>query len=311
MTLSLTAVFIPILFLGGIIGRLFHEFSVTIAVSILVSGFVSLSLTPMLSSRFLHAHSNEAHGRLYQITEAGWVWMLGLYERSLHWTMRHRVATMVFSLGILIATGVLFAISPKGFMPSEDTGRVNATTEAAQGVSFDDMVTHQKEISDILAKDTNVAGFMSSIGSGGSTSAPNQGRLFIGMKPREGRLSADQFIAEIRPKFAKVPGMVVFMQNPPTLQIGGRVAKGLYQFTLQASDLPTLYSAAQRLMDSVSKSPLLQDVSSDLLVGNPQASIQIYRERAASLGVTAAQVENALYNAYGSGQGLHHLHQYQ
>jgi HAE1 family hydrophobic/amphiphilic exporter-1 len=295
-------VFIPILFLGGIIGRLFHEFAVTIAVSILVSGVVSLSLTPMLASRFLHPESETKHGRLYMASERAWLWVIGRYEHTLAMVMRHRPATMVFSLGILIATGVLYAIIPKGFMPSEDTGRINATTEAAQGISFEDMARHQKEIADVVAKDTNVAGFMSSIGASGSTASFNQGRLFMGMKPRNKRISADQFIAEIRPKLARVPGMTSFLTNPPTIQIGGRVSKGLYQYTLQSTDIATLYLTAQQLLDSLKKTRTLQDVSSDLLLGNPQASIQINRERAASLGVTAAQIENALYDAYGSGQ---------
>jgi hydrophobic/amphiphilic exporter-1 (mainly G- bacteria), HAE1 family len=302
MTLSLTAVFIPILFLGGIIGRLFHEFAVTIAVSILVSGVVSLSLTPMLASRFLRPESETQHGRLYMASERAWRSVIGWYERSLAMVMRHRPATMVFSLGILVATGLLYMIIPKGFMPSEDTGRINATTEAAQGISFEDMAKHQKEIADVVTKDTNVAGFMSSIGASGSTASFNQGRLFMGMKPRNQRISADQFISEIRPKLARVPGMTSFLTNPPTIQIGGRVSKGLYQYTLQSTDIATLYVTAQQLVDSLKKTRTLQDVSSDLLLGNPQASIQINRERAASLGVTAAQIENALYDAYGSGQ---------
>src|SRR5581483_2271632 len=144
MTVSLTAVFIPILFLGGIVGRLFHEFAVTIAVSILVSGFVSLTLTPMLSSRFLRPHGHDEHGRLYNLTEAGYDWLLHKYEASLGWVMRHRVTTMVFSLGILAGTVVLFVLVPKGFIPSQDSGQLFVTTEAAQGTSFDDMVEHQR-----------------------------------------------------------------------------------------------------------------------------------------------------------------------
>ena len=302
MTLSLTAVFIPILFLGGIIGRLFHEFSVTIAVAILMSGFVSLTLTPMLASRFLRPPGEETHGWLYNTTERAWEIVLGWYEHTLHFSMRHRPAMMVFSFLILAGTGVLFVLVPKGFIPSEDSGRINATTEAVEGISFDDMITHQNELAAIVAQDTNVGGFMSSIGAGGSTPSANQGRFFLGMKPRNQRLSADQFITEIRPKLSRVPGMVVYMQNPPSIQIGGRVSKGLYQFTLQSSDIDALYPAAQVLVDSVRKSHLLQDVSSDLLLGNPQASIAINRERAASLGVTAEQIEDALYDAYGSRQ---------
>ncbi len=302
MTLSLTAVFIPILFLGGIMGRLFHEFAVTIGVAILVSGFVSLTLTPMLSSRFLRSHAGETHGRFYNWTERGWQWVIGKYESSLHFMMQHRGAMLGFAGLILLGTVGLFVIVPKGFIPDEDTGQIRVTTEAAQGASFDDMLSHQQELMAIVQKDTNISGFMSAIGSGGFTQAPNQGRMFISLKPLGKRLSADAFMAELRPKLARVPGMVVYMSNPPAIQIGGRVAKGQYQFTLQGSDIQTLYAASEQLLDSVRRLPQLIDVSSDLQLGNPQASITIDRERAASLGVTAEQVETALYDAYGSRQ---------
>ena len=303
MTLSLTAVFIPILFLGGIIGRLFHEFAVVIAVSILVSGFVSLTLTPMLSSRFLRPHSHdEKHGRLFNMTESGYEWLVGKYETSLLWVMEHRRVALLFSLAILVGTVGLFAIIPKGFIPSQDNGNMFATTETAQGTSFDDMAAHQKQIAAIVAQDTNIAGFMSAVGGSTTISGSNQGRLFMGLPPRDKRLSVDDIIKELRPKLAKVPGVVVYMQNPPAIQIGGRVSKSLYQFAMQSSDITTLYPAALALVDSMRKSPLLQDVTSDLQLGNPQASVEIDRERASSLGVNAAQIENALYNAYGSRQ---------
>ncbi len=302
MTLSLTAVFIPILFLGGIVGRLFHEFAVTIAVSILVSGFVSLTLTPMLSSRFLRPHGHEEHGKAYQITEAGYDWLLKKYDTSLHWVMRHRGLTMAFSLVILAGTVALFMIVPKGFLPSEDIGQIYATSEAAQGTSYDEMVKHQEEAATILQKDTNIAGFMSSVGAGGPNSSLNQGRFFAGLKPRDQRLGVDDIIKELRPKLSKVPGLVVYLQNPPSIQIGGRISKSLYQFTMQSSDIGELYPAADKLTAEARKSPILQDVTSDLQLGNPQASVEIDRERAATMGVTAAQIENALYDAYGSRQ---------
>ncbi|MDE3215206.1 MAG: efflux RND transporter permease subunit [Gemmatimonadota bacterium] len=302
MTLSLTAVFIPILFLGGIMGRLFHEFAVTIGVAILVSGFVSLTLTPMLSSRFLRPHSGEVHGRFYNWTERGWQWVIGRYESSLHVAMRHRRAMLGFAALILVGTVGLFVIVPKGFIPDEDTGQIRVTTEAAQGASFDDMLAHQRELMAIVQTDTNISGYMSAVGAGGFTQSPNQGRMFISLKSLGHRLSADAFMAELRPRLARVPGMVVYMSNPPAIQIGGRVAKGQYQFTLQGSDIDALYAASQQLVDSIRRLPQLIDVSSDLQLGNPQASITIDRERAASLGVTAQQVETALYDAYGSRQ---------
>ena len=303
MTISLVAVFIPILFLGGIIGRLFHEFAVVIAVAILMSGVVSLTLTPMLSSRMLRAHGHEAHGRLYNFTERGWEILLDRYARSLDWVMHHRRTMLVFSAGILLGTVVLFGLVPKGFIPSQDNGNLSVTTEAAMGTSFLDMIAHQREVASIIQQDTNIAGFMSSVGGGGGANQSlNQGRFLIGLKPRGDRLNADQIIAELRPKLSRVPGMVTFMQNPPAIQIGGRVAKSLYQFTMQSSDIATLYPAAQKLITAAQKSKLLQDVTSDLMLGNPQASIEINRERAASLGVNATQIEMALYDAYGSRQ---------
>jgi HAE1 family hydrophobic/amphiphilic exporter-1 len=303
MTISLTAVFIPILFLGGIVGRLFHEFAVTIAVSILVSGFVSLTLTPMLSSRFLRPHSHdEKHGRAYQITEAGYEWLLARYKGSLEWVMNHRPGTMVFSFAILAGTIVLFMLIPKGFIPSQDNGQLFVTTETAQGTSFDDMVMHQQQVNTVLAADTNIAGFYSAVGGSSMISGNNIGRLLIGLGERDKRLGVDDMIKELRPKLAKIPGIVVYMQNPPPIQIGGRVSKSLYQFTMQSSDIATLYPAADQLVAQARKSPLLQDVTSDLQLGNPQASVEIDRERAASLGVTAEQIETALYDAYGSRQ---------
>jgi hydrophobic/amphiphilic exporter-1 (mainly G- bacteria), HAE1 family len=303
MTISLTAVFIPILFLGGIVGRLFHEFAVVIAVSILVSGFVSLTLTPMLSSRFLRPHDHdEHHGRAYQTTEAGYEWLLARYKGSLEWVMNHRGLAMSFSLMILVGTVVLFVLIPKGFIPSQDTGQLFVTTEAAQGTSFDDMVFHQLQVNAILRADTNIAGFYSAIGGGSSASGLNQGRLLMGLKPRNERVDVDEMISELRPKLSKIPGVVVYLQNPPPIQIGGRVSKSLYQFTMQSSDIASLYPAANQLVDEARKSPLLQDVTTDLMLGNPQASVEIDRERAASLGVTAVQIETALYDAYGSRQ---------
>ena len=303
MTISLVAVFIPILFLGGIIGRLFHEFAVVIAVAILMSGVVSLTLTPMLSSRILRAHAHESHGRMYNTTERAWESVIGFYRRTLHWVMGHRGATMIFSLGVLVGTGVLFVLVPKGFIPSQDNGSLSITTEAAQGTSFQDMIAHQREVASIVQQDPNIAGFMSAVGGGGGANQSlNQGRLFIGLKPRGERKGVDDIIADLRPKLSRVPGIIVFMQNPPAIQIGGRVAKSLYQFTMQSSDIASLYPAAQRLIDATRKSTLLQDVTSDLQLGNPQASITIDRERAASLGVSAQQIEMALYDAYGSRQ---------
>ena len=299
MTLSLTAVFIPLLFMGGIVGRLFHEFAVTIGAAILVSGFVSLTLTPMLSSRFLKPPSHE-HGRMFNATERAYERVANGYTRSLAWVMLHRFGTLMFSLVVLVATGVLFKLVPTGFIPTQDTGQISATTEAAQGTSYADMVTHQQQIAAIVARDTNVSGFMSSVGSGGGSG--NQGRILLGLKPFGQRLSADAIVNELRPKLTGVPGMNVFMQVPPAIQIGARSAKSLYQYSMQGPDIAALDAAAQKMETRMRGLPQLQDVTSDLQIANPQVNVTIDRDHAAALGVTAQQIETALYDAYGSRQ---------
>ena len=302
MTLSLVAVFIPVLFMGGLLGRLFHEFAVTISAAILVSGFVSLTLTPMLCSRFLRAEHAQQHGTLYRLTENAYQAMAGFYLRTLAWVMDHRRTAMVFSLGILIGTVLLFRLVPKGFIPSEDTGQLQVTTETAEGTSFDAMVTHQQAVAAIVAQDPNVLDFMSTAGGGGGGTT-NNGRMFIRLKPRSQRsLSADQVIAELQPKLSRVPGIRTYLVNPPVISVGGRVAKSQYQYTLQSTDLGTLYDGANALLARLQKEPGLQDVTSDLQIRNPQVQVQIDRNRAAALGVSARQIEEALYNAYGSRQ---------
>ena len=300
MTVSLTAVFIPLLFMGGILGRLFHEFAVTIGTAILVSGFVSLTLTPMLSSRYLKPPSHQ-HGKLFNASERIYERILGRYESSLAWVMVHRFAALMFSLAVLVGTVVLYKLVPTGFIPTQDTGQIVATTEAAQGTAFPEMVRHQQQIAAIVATDTNIAGFMSSVGGGGGGSG-NQGRLILGLKPHGQRLSADEIVNELRPKLSVVPGMNVFMQVPPAIQIGARNSKSQYQFTLQSPDIATLDSAAKRMEARMRGIQEIQDVTSDLQIANPQVNVQIDRDRAASLGVTAQQIESALYDAYGSRQ---------
>ncbi|MEA3246863.1 MAG: efflux RND transporter permease subunit [Gemmatimonadota bacterium] len=306
MTLSLTAVFIPLLFMGGIVGRLFREFAVTIAVAILVSGFVSLSLTPMLSARFLNAH--RIHGtrnRLLGAFEAVYQAALRAYTRSLHWAVAHRRTTMAVSALSLAATVVCFEVVPKGFFPSEDTDRLQANTETAQGTSFDEMVRHQKAAVRVTLADPNVEGVLSNIGTGygGGSSSPNQGRLTIKLKPRAERaLGADEVIGELGPRLRAIPGFNAFLQNPPIINIGARSARALYQYTLTGSDLTDLYGAARDAETKLKAMPGLSDVSSDLLVSNPQASVELDRDRAALYGVTPEQIEQALYNAYGSRQ---------
>ncbi|MGA2260192.1 MAG: multidrug efflux RND transporter permease subunit [Acidobacteriota bacterium] len=303
MTLSLAAVFIPVLFLSGIVGRLLHEFAVTITSAILVSGFVSLTLTPMMSSRFIRPPGERRHGRVYQFTERFFTGMFRSYEWSLKKVVRHPVLTMAAGGVVVAATLYLLVTIPKGFLPSEDTGNIFAFTEAVQGISFDAMKTHQQAVAEILRRDPNVMNFFSSVGGGGPGGGINSGMLFIQLKPHpERRLNVDQVIQELRPKLAVVPGMNVYMQNLPPIRIGGQLSKSQYQFTLQGSDTVDLYRYTPILQQKMSQIPGLQDVTSDLLIKNPQANLQIDRDKASALGVSVSQIEDALYTAYGDRQ---------
>ncbi|MEO7986227.1 MAG: efflux RND transporter permease subunit [Gemmatimonadales bacterium] len=304
MTLSLVAVFIPVLFLGGLIGRLFQEFAVTIAVAILVSGFVSLTLTPMLCSRWLTAErKDETHGRFYEVIESVWDTSHSAYQRSLVWVMDRRGLAMAFSAFILVGTVVLGRVVPKGFIPSEDQGQLGGTTETAEGTSFENMVRHQQAAAAIVQQDPNVEGFMSSVGGGGRNTTTNQGRLFIHLKPRGERpLSADDVARSLTRKLAAVPGLRVFLNNPPVINIGGRSSKSQYQFTLQSSDVDALYDAAGTMEQKLHEVQGITDITSDLQIKNPQVQVTINRDRASSLGIDANTIESALYDAYGARQ---------
>jgi HAE1 family hydrophobic/amphiphilic exporter-1 len=300
MTLSLAAVFIPVLFMGGVIGRLLHEFAVVIGVSVLVSGFVSLTLTPMACSRFLR-HS-ASHGRLYSLSERFFEGMLHLYEVTLRHVLRHPMLTGIVFLLTLVATGYLFTVIPKGFIPTEDTGQIFAFTEAAQDISFDAMMDKQQQVAAIARKNPYVQEFFSGIGASGSSTVLNTGRIFMRLKPRSERPPAERIIREMRPQFAVVTGMNVYPQVLPTIRIGGQLTKGLYQYTIQDADLKTLYYWAPILFDRMRKLPGFLDVNSDLLITSPQVLVDIDRDKASALGVTADQIESALNNAYGSPQ---------
>lgn len=301
MTLSLAAVFIPVLFMPGILGRLFHEFAVTICVAILISGFVSLSLTPMLCSRFLRPPGEVQHGRFYQATERLFDGMLHFYEDSLQWVLRHRRATMGVSLLILVLTAYLFVAIPKGFIPDEDQSLIFGVTEAAQGVSFEEMKRLQRTSADIARRDPRVVAlFSSALGSSASAgSTPNQGRMFITVKPRSERGRISDLVQDLRRQLAGIAGLRVFLQQMPTIRFGGQLTKSLYQFTLQSPNTQELYESAQRFEARLRELKELQDVTSDLQIKSPQLNVVIDRDKASSLGVTAERIENALYDAYG------------
>jgi HAE1 family hydrophobic/amphiphilic exporter-1 len=308
MTISLVAAFIPVLFMSGMLGRLLREFSVTICVAILVSGFISLSLTPMLCSRYLRPPATEKHGWLYHFLGRCLEAMNKGYEVTLRWVMKHHVTTMVSSLVVLVATIYIFGLVPKGFIPSEDTGQILINTEAAQGVSYEQMAQYQQQLAAIVAQDPNVESFFSSVGVGGVALTGNTGRIFIKLKPRAERsLNADQVIRDMRPKLTKVPGIRVSLQNPPVIRVGGRLSRSLYQFTLQSPDAQELYRNAAVFEERLRALPDFRDVGSDLQIKNPQLQVVINRDKMATMGITAQgisprQVEEAFWNAYATRQ---------
>ncbi len=306
MTISLAAVFIPLLFMGGIIGRLLHEFAVTIGAAILVSGFVSLTLTPMLCSRFLKHQAVSEHGRFYQASERVFdAWLRG-YDWSLKRVLRHKLATLLLSFVVIALTAVLFIQARTGFLPDEDQGLVFGFAEAQQGISFQDMFKLQQKVADVVRNDPSVLNTMSAIGGNPSLGTSiNQGRVFFRLKDKKDRvnhMSATEIIQELRPKLAQIPGINVYLQIPPTIRIGGNLTKSQYQYALQTPNLPELYDSVPKLEAELRKLPQLQDVTSDLQIKNPQLTIQVDRDKAYALGVAPDQVSQALYSAYGTRQ---------
>ncbi|HEY4219435.1 MAG TPA: efflux RND transporter permease subunit [Gemmatimonadaceae bacterium] len=304
MMLSLSAVFLPLMFMGGIIGRLFREFAVTISVAILVSGIVALTLTPMLCSRLLKAHRagdpTEQHGRFFNFTESLFQRALAGYERTLRWVMGHRPVTLVFSAIILAATGLLWTVIPKGLFPPDDTGSLMATAEAPQGTSFNEMLGLARLAANKLKADTNVASFTNNVGSGGGSS--NQAQFNITLKPAGTRPSADDMVREITRVMSGVPGLQIFASNPPSIRIGGRGSKSQYQYTLRGPDIDQLYTQAQKLVDRLQLEPMLSSVTSDLQNTSPILLVHIDRQRAMSMGTSPSGIENALANAFNQQQ---------
>ena len=301
MTLSLVAVFIPVLFMGGIVGRLLHEFAVTIMVAVLISGFVSLTLTPLLCSRILKVDREVRHGHIYAVSERFFNAMLAGYRRGLHWTLGHRRFVMLVFAVLFVATGFLFAKMPKGFLPSDDVGQLFVITEAAQDISFDAMATLQQQVSAIIRRNPYVENVMTFAGAGGPTGSLNNGRLFVTLKPRNERPSADEIVRELRPNVQTIPGIRAYVQNIPAIRIG-TLTKSQYQYTLQGTNSAELYTWAPRIEAAIAKLPGLLDVTSDLQITQPQISVEIDRNKASALGVSAEEIETTLYDAYGSRQ---------
>ena len=292
MTLSLVAIFIPLLFLTGLMGRLFREFSVTIAAAVLVSGLISLTLVPMLCSRYLGEHALAGRGRLYRATEGAYQWLVDRYSQSLLFVLRHRVATMVFSLAILAATGVLFKVVPKGFIPAEDRDFIMVSTQTEQGIAWTALVERMMALGGIVQQHPAVDRFM--------VHASTSGMMMVVLKPRaERELSADEVIRDLRPQLNTVPGIRAMLVNPLPVNVGGRRSRSLYQLTLQSVDTPALYAAASQLERMMRDNPELTDVSSDLEMANPELRLDIDRDRALLLGVSPERIQDALYSAYG------------
>ncbi len=341
MTVSLVAVFIPVLFLGGILGRLFREFAITISVAILISGFVSLSLTPMLCSRLLKSvgfkrhtsvalnetgpavekkanadgspqtNATRGHDEAHSSQNVSWWWWLEIgyqrmadaYRWSLQRVLEHRALTVLISAVLLVVTIFLFYRIPKGFIPNDDTGQIIGYTEAAEGVSFPEMSRHQTQIVDVIRGDKNVTGVLSTVGQSDVSAASNTGNILILLKPlSQRRENVDQIIEDLRPKLASVPGIRIYLQNPPLVQVGGQVTKSPYQLTLQGPDRADVYRYAGQLQQKIAALPGLLDVTSDMQIHNPQLNVEIDRDKTGALGITAQEIEDTLNDAYGTRQ---------
>ncbi|WGD31105.1 multidrug efflux RND transporter permease subunit [Ancylobacter sp. WKF20] len=308
ISISLVAVFIPLLLMGGIVGRLFREFALTVTASIAVSALVSLTLTPMLCARFLKPPSH-THGRLYRMIEAGFEALLAFYVRTLAVAMRYRFLTLMVFFGTLALTGWLFVAVPKGFFPTQDIGILSGLSEAAQDVSPDEMKRLQVQIGAVLAKDPAVAAFGSMLGSGGANTT-NTGRFFVALKPREERdVSASEVINRLRPKLAQVTGAAVFLQPAQDISVGGRVSRALYQYTLTDVDLHELEDWAPKLLARIRQLPEFTDVSSDQQGNAPQLKVTIDRDRASRFGIQPSLIDATLNDAFGQRQAAQYFTQ--
>ena len=302
ISLSLVAVFIPLFLMGGIVGRLFREFGITVTVTILVSALVSLTLTPMMCSRFLRSKQQERHGRLYVLSERGFDLLLAGYRNSLDVALHHHRTTFAVFVATLLATGYLFAVIPKGFFPQQDTGLIIGTSEAAQDISFAEAVRRQRALADIVMKDPAVATVGMSLGANG-TQTQNNGRLFITLEPRNRRdVSADQVIRRLRPQLAKVEGAALFLQVAQDINVGGRLTRTQYQYTLQDANLDELNQWSSKIFDKMKTLPELRDVASDQQAGGATLTLTIDRDQAARFGIQPQLIDDTLYDAFGQRQ---------
>jgi hydrophobe/amphiphile efflux-1 (HAE1) family protein len=303
LSLSLIAVFIPLLFMTGIVGRLFREFAITLSAAVAVSAFVSLTLTPMMCARLLKAEDKTKHGRLYMLTERMFQGMLDGYDRSLQWVLRHQPFTLGVALVTMVATIWLYIIVPKGLLPPQDTGLLIGVTDAAQSISFKDMVTRQRAIAEIVQRDPDVVSVASFVGAGSVNPTVNSGRLYVNLKPRDNRqASADQIIARLRAATDSVQGISLFMQAAQDVQIDSRISRTQYQYTLTDADVLELSEWAPKLLNVLRNRPELVDVASDQQSSGLQVSVEVDREGASRLNVLTQAIDDTLYDAFGQRQ---------
>jgi multidrug efflux pump len=303
MSTSLIAVFIPILLMGGIVGRLFREFAVTLAVAIAVSLVVSLTTTPMMCAKFLRQHNPSERSRAYLLGERFFNGMLAGYDRGLRWVLRHQNLVLLITVGTLVLNIYLYIIVPKGFFPQEDTGRLGGAARASQDISFDAMTVKQAQLAAIVQKDPGVAYVLAFAGSGGGGATTNVGRMFISLKPLSDRkATADQIINRLRGKLAHIPGVQLFLQASQDIRVGGRGSDAEYQYTLQDSNLDELNEWAPKLLDKMKTMPELRDASTDQQENGLEARLVVDRDTASRLGLTMQDVDNVLYDAFGQRQ---------
>ena len=303
ISLSLVAVFIPLLLMSGVVGRLFREFAVTVTMAIMVSAFVSLTMTPMMCARFLRDRHEARHGQLYRGAEAFFDWLLGRYDRGLKWVLRHQPLMLGLLLLTIGATAFLYIAIPKGFFPQQDTGLITGISEAAQDISFAAMMEKQQALAAVIAGDPDIASFASSVGPSGGSPGENTGRFFITLKPHNQRqASADEIINRLRPQLAKVEGVALFLQASQDINVGGRLSRTQYQYTLQDANLGELNQWAPRVLDKFRSLPELQDVASDQQTSAPSVTMTIDRDTAARFGIEPQVIDDTLYDAFGQRQ---------
>jgi hydrophobe/amphiphile efflux-1 (HAE1) family protein len=298
ISISLIAVFIPLLLMGGIVGRLFREFAVTVSMTVVVSAFVSLTLTPMMCARFLKAETHQ-HGRLYRAVESMFDGMLGFYRHTLGYALRFRFITLLVFLGTLCVTGYLFIVIPKGFFPQQDIGLIVAITEANQDVSYDEIYKKQELVNQIVHDDPSVATFASLVGAGNGGQTGNNGRLYINLKPWGQRDPVMKVIARISAKVQAIEGFRIYMQPAQDITVGGRLSRTLYQYTLQDADPKELNSWAPKMLDRLRTMPILRDVTTDQQIAGTTATLTIDRDAAARFGIQPQQIDDTLYDAFG------------